>query len=129
MKAVSFLLVLALPLCAQSGPMKTWLPDDPTTAGIVKIEIQGTTVHVFGNCSPTACDWGLVTADIYARSVDAPSTSPAAYQAHYSKRYADTDLSMSIEDDGSLLVQTFTHFKDHSRRKDYFTIQHLHLSD
>ena len=43
----------------------TWVNEDPNTRGIPRLEITNTdaavSVHSFGACSPTNCDWGIRT--------------------------------------------------------------------
>ena len=36
----------------------TWVNEDPDTGGITRIEIAPWTVHMWGSCEPTDCDWG-----------------------------------------------------------------------
>jgi hypothetical protein len=53
----------------------TWTACDRRTNGIVRIVIAakgaGITVQVFGACTPTPCDWGVVDGDAYAANVSA----------------------------------------------------------
>jgi hypothetical protein len=53
----------------------TWTACDRHTNGIVRIVIAakgaGITVQVFGACTPTPCDWGVVDGDAYAANVSA----------------------------------------------------------
>jgi hypothetical protein len=49
----------------------TWNCCDAATRGLVRVVIAGSgpaiTVHVFGACSPTPCDWGVVPGLAYCR--------------------------------------------------------------
>jgi hypothetical protein len=35
-----------------------WVNEDPDTGGITRVEIAPWTVHMWGSCTPTDCDWG-----------------------------------------------------------------------
>ncbi len=35
-----------------------WVNEDPDTGGITRIDIAPWTVHMWGSCEPTDCDWG-----------------------------------------------------------------------
>lgn len=82
----------------------TWNACDQATRNLVRIVIAPSgaeiTVHAFGACSPTPCDWGAVPGLVYA----------------------DRDR---ILDNGSLILETFTHFTDKSGRSDYYARQYM----
>lgn len=54
----------ALATIAPSPLLGTWTNCDQATRGLVRVVIaasgSGISVHAFGACSPTPCDWGLV---------------------------------------------------------------------
>ena len=68
------------------GPLVgTWVNCDHQTRGLVRLMITQAgseiTVHGFGACSPTPCDWGIVNGFAYAPNV---ATAPAmAFSAQY----------------------------------------------
>ncbi len=99
-----------------------WLNTDKATRDIVKIVIaqagSGITVHAFGACSPTPCDWGAVAGFAYSASV---SSSPAvALSAQYSFSFSKVILTGHLQ--GSILtVESFTEFTDGSGRNNYYS--------
>ena len=58
-----------------------WKNVDSSTNGITTLEIQvhgnKVTIHAWGKCSPTDCDWGTVDATAYAPDVSSPLPSKA----------------------------------------------------
>lgn len=100
----------------------TWVNCDHQTRGLVRLMIavsgKEITVHGFGACSPTPCDWGVVNGLVYAANVTA---SPAiAFSAAYNFGFKQTIITGQLFN-GSLLVETFDHFTDNSGRSDYFS--------
>jgi hypothetical protein len=99
----------------------TWTNCDKATRGLVKVIITaegGLTVQAFGACTPTPCDWGKVKGLAYAASVSA--TEAVAFSAIYQAGFNDTILT-GVLSRGSLVVETFNHFKDNSGRSDYYS--------
>ncbi|HVU44740.1 MAG TPA: hypothetical protein VHD85_01355 [Terracidiphilus sp.] len=110
------LAVSALPLVG------TWVNCDHQTRGLVRVMIAASgneiTVHAFGACTPTPCDWGLVKGMIYSANV---SAAPAmAFTATYTFAFKQTVIVGHLFN-GSLLVETFDHFTDKSGRADYYS--------
>jgi len=99
----------------------TWNACDASTRGIVRVVIaaagQGITVHVFGACTPTPCDWGQVNGHAYAENVS--SNAAVAFSANYRFKFKET-LVTGVLDAGSLRVEMFNHFTDNSGRSDYY---------
>lgn len=100
----------------------TWTNVDKTTHGLVKliITVTGTnlSVHGFGACHPTPCDWAAVTGIPYAENVNA--TPAIAFSAFYKFAFKET-IVVGHLDAGLLRVETFDHFTDGSGRSDYFS--------
>jgi hypothetical protein len=100
----------------------TWNACDAATRGLVRIVIaasgSGITVHAFGACTPTPCDWGQVPGLDYA--ADVSSNVAVAFSAHYKFSFKDTIVT-GVLDSGSMRVETFNHFTDGSGRSDYYT--------
>ncbi len=98
----------------------TWKNVDPHTGGIVKVALGwasgALTVHAFGACVPTPCDWGRVRGLTYGPSVSA--NRAIAFSALYRFGFAETILTGHMQA-GQLVVQSFTHFTDGSNRYDY----------
>jgi len=110
------LTISALPL------LGTWINCDHRTRGLVRLMIaasgQEITVHAFGACQPTPCDWGVVSGTLYAENV---TTTPAlAFTAAYNFGFKETIVTGHLFN-GSLLVETFDHFTDKSGRADYYS--------
>ena len=109
-----------------SALLGTWCNCDPNTRGIVKIELtekSGTLhVHVYGACHPTPCDWGPVAGISYAESV--VDNDAIAFTALYDHGFAERILTGRI-DCGSLIVETYSTFKDGSGRSNYYSRAYL----
>lgn len=109
-------------LVAPSPLVGTWINCDHHTRGLVRLIIAASgkeiTVHGFGACSPTPCDWGVAPGMIYADNVTA---SPAvAFTATYTFGFKQTIVVGHLMN-GALMVETFDHFTDNSGRSDYFS--------
>ena len=104
----------------------TWVNCDHHTRGLVRLMIAASgneiTVHGFGACSPTPCDWGVVNGLIYADNVTA--TPAVAFSAVYTFGFKQTTLVGRMQN-GALIVETFDHFTDHSGRSDYYSMNIL----
>lgn len=100
----------------------TWLNCDKATRGLVKIVIaaSGTaiSIHAFGACTPTPCDWGIVPGSAYAASVS--SSQAIAFAARYKFSFKESMVAGHL-DSGSLVVETWDHFTDNSGRSDYYS--------
>ena len=128
----TFLLIAAISILGLSAPLRNqaqgprlipgpldghWTNIGSGTVGLVKIDIHGTEIHLFGDCQPTPCDWGVEEARGYASSVR--SSEITALYFHRVTNFNEVEIAISLERDGLLRVQTFTHFTDSSRRADY----------
>jgi hypothetical protein len=101
----------------------TWMNVDHATRGIVRVMIAANgneiSVHGFGACSPTPCDWGQVNGTIYADNV---CSAPAvAFAATYTFAFKVTTIVGHLQN-GALFVETFDHFTDQSGRADYYSM-------
>jgi hypothetical protein len=101
----------------------SWTNMDSKARGLVRVVITGTSVHPYGACHPTACDWGTLHAQGFASKVD--RQDQAALLANSDTGFSRTVLTITVEADGRLRVQTFTHFTDHSGRADYTMIDYF----
>jgi len=113
-----------LPLTVSAAPLVgTWVNVDHTTRSLVRVVIAANrneiTVHTFGACTPTPCDWGIVDGMIYADNVAA--TPAVAFTAQYKFNFVETTMVGHLFM-GSLFVETFEHFIDGSGRADYYSL-------
>ena len=88
----------------------TWKNIDPNTKGVTKIIAETTgaaSVHAYGQCSPTDCDWGN------APALALPATYPYEYCVFYNdaaaKRYMYFDLDCT---DTYLTVRVVSNYHD-----------------
>jgi hypothetical protein len=98
----------------------TWVNCDHQTRGLVRLMIAANgpaiTVHGFGACTPTPCDWGTVPGTTYADNVTA--VPAVAFTAVYTFGFKQTTVVGKLMN-GALIVETFDHFTDKSNRSDY----------
>ena len=100
----------------------TWVNTNPQTRDLVKITITSSgsnvTIHPYGACTPSPCDWGAVTGLAYSASVTA---SPAiAFSAQFNFGFSKVILVGHIN--GTLLnVESLTEFTDGSGRNNYYS--------
>lgn len=100
-----------------------WMNADPASRGLVMIEVAGNKIHPYGKCHPQACDWGVLKAKLFAASVD--TNAPAALRAKATPGFATEELMVTLEPDGRLRVEVFTHFTDGSGRADYRAVDYF----
>jgi len=101
----------------------TWINVDPATRNLVRIEIKGNKIHPYGACHPDPCDWGTLKAKSFAQNVD--SGSAVALVAKQSISFKRFEITLSLERDGRLRAEVFTHFTDGSGRADYRSVDIL----
>ena len=103
-----------------------WHNCDKNTRGLVSVVLgaKGSTltVHGFGACVPTPCDWGVVEGIAYGESVVA--TEAIAFSAHYDFGFKETIVTGHL-DSGTLIVETYDKFKDASGRSNYYSRVYL----
>lgn len=106
----------------------TWFNVDKNTRGIPKLELTASgpvlSLHVWGKCHPTFCDWGVVQAKPFADSVC--TTPVVAFTAQYKFNFVETLVVGRLEF-GALFVETFDHFIDGSGREDYNAVYVMSL--
>jgi len=99
-----------------------WVNVNPATRGLVRINLQFTggafTVHPFGACVPTPCDWGSKNGITYADNVS--SRQAVAFSAVFPQGFKNTIVVGHIEG-RVLVVETFNDFLDGSGRSDYYS--------
>lgn len=89
-----------------------WQNVSPQTANVAQINIatQGSalSVHAFGNCVPTLCDWGEVSA----------SATSETLQAVFTLGIEVDTLTLTLLN-GQLQLAGHTHYTDNSGRADH----------
>ena len=113
-----------VPVVVSATPLLgTWVNCKHDTGSLVRVVIAGQgkeiSVHAFGACSPTPCDWGKVDGMIYADNVCA--TPAVAFTARYEFDFVQTTMVGRIYD-GALFVEVFDHFTDKSGRADLYSL-------
>jgi len=100
----------------------TWLACDRNTGNLVRVDIgtrgSSLTVHAFGACTPSPCDWGTVKGIAYAANVS--SAQAIAFSARYEFSFKNAIVTGHL-DSGSLVVETYNEFTDGSGRSNYYT--------
>lgn len=125
--------VCGAPAAAAQAPTEfndlngTWVNVDPNTGGFIRIVIDGNAVHPYGNCTPKPCDWGIVEGRTYGASVRL--AAPVAMTATFVMNFDEVVITLLLESDGRLRVDSFTHFTDGSRRADYHSAAYLLRAD
>jgi hypothetical protein len=108
---------------SSGGLNGSWVNVDPNTRGLVRIVIDDRKIHPFGACHPDPCDWGNLKGNILAAGVDASNAT--ALMAKKSTNFDKVELTVSLESDGRLRAEVFTHFTDGSGRADYRTVNYF----
>jgi len=99
------------------GPFAgTWANVDAKTRSIPQVTVDtaaGTsmTLHVWGACTPTWCDWGTVTATLVGTEL----------RATYNQGFSTRDMRLT-KNGSQLVVRSHTHFTDNSGRADYDSV-------
>jgi hypothetical protein len=102
---------------ASARPLGDWKNVDPTSRGLLRIVVDRTSIHPYWSCAETTCDWGRIRTQSFASQVEAQDT--VALLATLDDRVARRVITLMLEADGRLKVQTFSHFTDGSKRSDY----------
>ena len=101
----------------------TWVNVDPQTRDVVRIVINERKIHPYGACQPDPCDWGVLKGKSFASGVD--SSNATALTAKMTTSFDRVDLTLSLESDGRLRAEAFTHFTDGSGRADYRAVNYF----
>ena len=103
-----------------------WRNEDAGTSSITRVRVMptggGLKVRVWGQCSPSDCDWGTEQAVAYSPS---PAGNPASQATDltvtFNPGFAETILHLRDRPGDSLQYTIFTRFTDGSGRKPYTT--------
>lgn len=95
-----------------------------STSGITKIEINrsgaNVRVRVWGQCSPSDCDWGVENGFAYGDNASSNLINSAQMvSVIYRKSFAETILTIRPAGGNRLQVENFTRFTDTSGRTAY----------
>ncbi|MDR3798899.1 MAG: hypothetical protein P4K93_12130 [Terracidiphilus sp.] len=101
----------------------TWFNVDTKKPGLVQIEIHDNKIHPYGACQPNPCDWGTLKAKSFAQTVD--SGIATALVAKQSLSFKRVEITLSLERDGRMRAEVFTHFTDNSGRADYRSVDYF----
>ncbi len=125
MTAALLLLLISLSTCSASLSQFAgdWTNADSNTGGITNLSISvsgsSASVHAWGRCHPTDCDWGTVSAYVFSADVSSdPVTQAQALMAVYNSGFSVTTLFIKPQG-SSLSVQSYTAFQDSSGRSNY----------
>lgn len=127
----------AFALCAAQDMAGDWHNTDPNTGGITRVQIvfacndtvhnghpanAPDTVHLWGACHPTDCDWG--TTNLVNKFWDGRAHQTSYTEAVYSMGHAITRLKFYRLAVNRLMVISLTDFRD-SSRPDYSSIAYF----
>jgi hypothetical protein len=85
---------------------------------VISIRDGDLIVHAYGDCSPELCDWGEVSADVFAESISAHVAM--SFSAVYDFGFMESYLQSNVKH-GTLVIATCNKFKDDSGRSNYYT--------
>lgn len=126
MVSVAVVLTVAVGALAQKSDHAldgTWVNVDAASRGLVMIEIAGNKIHPYGKCHPQLCDWGVIKAKVFTAGVNLGAA--AALHAKTTTSFAASDIVVTLETDGRMRVEVFTHFTDASKRNDYRAVDYF----
>jgi len=91
-----------------------WLNIDENTGGITKIEIKKIdsihlSIHPWGKCHPTDCDWGARTFEVDIN----------LFTITWTTSFCTRNMTFTLQENDRLHVHGFTHFTDNRGRSDY----------
>jgi hypothetical protein len=103
-----------------------WTNVDPGTSGVTTLEmgVSGTdvTVHAWGKCHPTDCDWGVAYPSSYAYGPDVSSdliSEALAVSAVWTTSFSETLMTIRPAGGDRLQADVYTRFTDGSGRTAY----------
>jgi hypothetical protein len=101
----------------------TWVNVDHGARNIVRISIAGIDVHPYGACHPALCDWGLLKGQPFASKVDQKDVS--AVLVSRITEAGTVLMTISMESDGRLRVQSLTRFRENDTRANYSVVDYF----
>jgi hypothetical protein len=129
-------LALATPSSAQiANFVGHWENTNMHTKGIVTVEIHDTgsnnvSVHAWGACTPTPCDWGDAEAYAYAPDVSSSIEQSAnSITAVVTNSFSVTILLIRPKDTNNVTITAYTRFTDGTGRSDFREEGVFHRND
>jgi hypothetical protein len=114
-----------VPLASFAG---TWTNVNSNTRDIVRIQLDAAgpnvTVHVWGACSPTPCDWGAKGGVSYSNSVsESAANNTEDISVVFPQGFATTTLVIRPDGPEKIVVTSLTQFTDGSGRDNYTDVE------
>jgi len=105
-----------------------WVNTDPATSGITRVVVtpgggNQVSVHVFGQCQPTDCDWGVRSGHSYTENPG--SNDVRSITAEFNAGFARKLIILRRAPGGDMRFEVLTNFTDGSGRNDYDISGHL----
>ena len=122
--------VVGAPPALNSGVFGTWIPSG-ASSNLAKVVIGGSpavpTVHAYGVCTPTPCDWGTVRGITYGTTISTVrgTTQLAPYVFSFKKTQLLLKYTITPDDVEHLTVAMYNEFTDGSGRSNYTITQGL----
>ena len=115
-------------LASVSDFLGNWINPDPSTSGITRIIVtpvgdNQVRVHVYGQCQPTDCDWGVRSGHSYAENPG--SSDIRSITAEFNAGYSSKTIILRRAPGGEMRFEVLTAFTDGSARNDYDITGHL----
>ena len=113
------------------GPLLgSWVNTNSGTRGITKVDFgikEGKFVaRLFGVCDPSPCDWGEVSAYLFAK--DICSSELAGISLSYDFGFMETHMQAHVKQ-GVLVIAKFDRFRDDSGRSNCFSREFFYRPD
>jgi uncharacterized protein YdeI (BOF family) len=81
-------------------------------------------VHAWGKCHPTPCDWGTRPGIAYAPNVSSnPVATARAVSAVFPTNFDEATVILKPNGANRITAEIYTHFKDGSGRSAYVSIE------
>jgi hypothetical protein len=135
---ISMLMMVGVSVAAPSASDfdGMWFNVNSLTGGITQVEIdtsgatdqgEGVSIHAWGSCTPTDCDWGAVPALAYAPDVSTNVfDTTVAFTAIFDSGFSQTILVIHPAPNDQLQVEQLTQFLDGSGRSNYANVEYFH---
>jgi hypothetical protein len=117
--------LFAAPAFAQLGRFTgNWHNTNPASGGLIRLVVTAAgpnvSVHAWGKCTPTPCDWGTRPAIVYAPNVGAnPIATARAISVVFRTNFDETIVILQPSGANLLTAETYTRFTDTSGRSAY----------